>query len=79
MENAATTILQSVIYHSVMMGSSNGVHRAFAVKAYFKNNDSYVTAKCVFWNNFNIRHNDLVPSAHAIKNGLRTSMKRVVH
>jgi hypothetical protein len=50
-----------------MMGSWNCAHRAFAVKAYYKNNDSYVSAQRVFWNHFNLPRNDPVPSTHAIK------------
>jgi transposase len=37
------------------------------VKAYYKNNDSYVSAQRVFQNHFNIPRNAPVPSAHAIK------------
>jgi hypothetical protein len=50
-----------------MMGPWNGAHWAFAVKAYYKNNDGYVSAQHVFRNHFNIPRNDPMPSAHAIK------------
>ena len=49
------------------MESWNDAHRAFAVKAYYKNNDSYVSAQRVFRNHFDIPRNDPVPSAFAIK------------
>jgi hypothetical protein len=71
MGNITTTILQSLVYQSVMMGLWNGAHRAFAVKAYYKNNDSYVSAKRVFRNHFNIPRNDPEPSAHAIKTWIK--------
>jgi hypothetical protein len=50
-----------------MMGSWNGAHWAFAVKAYYKSNDGYVSARRVFRNNFNIPRNDPEPSGHAIE------------
>ena len=53
------------------MESWNGAHQAFAVKAYYKNNDSYVSAQHVFRNHFNIPRNDPVPSAHAIKTWIK--------
>jgi hypothetical protein len=48
-----------------MMGSWNGVHQAFAVKAY------YVSVQHVFRNHFRIPLNDLVPSDHAIKTWIK--------
>ena len=53
------------------MESWNGAHWAFAVKACYKNNDSYVSAQHVFRNHFNIPRNDPVPSAHAIKTWIK--------
>jgi transposase len=53
-----------------MMGSWNGAHGAFAVEAYYKNNDSYVSAQRVFGNHFNNPCND-GPSAHAIKTWIK--------
>jgi hypothetical protein len=50
-----------------MMGSWNGAHQAFAVKAYYKNKDSYVSVQRVFRSHSNIPRNDPVPSANAIK------------
>jgi hypothetical protein len=41
------------------------------MKAYYKNNDSYMSAQCVFQNHFNIPRNDPVPSAHAIKRRIK--------
>jgi hypothetical protein len=58
-----------------MMGLWNSAHQTIAVKAYYKNNDSYMSAQRVFWNHCNIPHNDPVPSAH----GLKTSRKWAVH
>lgn len=49
------------------MESWSGAQRAYAVKAYYKNNDSYVSAQRAFRNHFNIPRNVSVPSAHAIK------------
>ena len=44
-----------------------GAQRAFAVKAFYKNSDSFVVAQCEFRREFRIHHNRAVPSAHAIK------------
>jgi hypothetical protein len=44
-----------------------GAQRALAVKAFYKNSDSFVIAQCEFWRQFRIHHNRAVPSAHAIK------------
>ena len=44
-----------------------GAQRAFAVKSFNKNSDSYVAAQREFRNKFGIRRNSEVPSAHAIK------------
>jgi hypothetical protein len=41
------------------------------VKAYDKNNDSYMSVQCVFWNHFNIPHNDPMSSAHEIKTWIK--------
>jgi hypothetical protein len=49
------------------MDSCTGAQRAFAVKSFHKNNDSYVAAQCEFCKKFGIRRNSKVPSAHAIK------------
>lgn len=49
------------------MESWSGVQRAYAVKAFYKNNNSYVSAQREFRNHFNIPRNHSVPSAHAIK------------
>lgn len=54
-------------YHLVTMERWSGAQRAYAVKAYYKNNDSYVSAKRAFRNHFNIPRNVALPSAHAIK------------
>jgi len=44
-----------------------GTQRAFAVKSFYKNNDSYVEAQREFRKKFGIHRNSKVPSAHAIK------------
>jgi hypothetical protein len=54
-----------------MMGSWNGAHQAFTVKAYYKNNDSYLSVQHVFRNNFNIPCNDPLPSVQATKTWIK--------
>ena len=49
------------------MESWTGAQRAFAVKSFYKNNDSYVAARSEFRKKFGIHRNNKVPSAHAIK------------
>jgi len=49
------------------MNSWTGVQCAFAVKSFYKNNDSYVAAQHEFRKKFGIHRNSKVPSAHAIK------------
>jgi hypothetical protein len=49
------------------MESWTGAQRAFAVKSFYKNNDSYVTAQREFRKTFGIHRNSKVPPAHAIK------------
>jgi len=49
------------------MESWTGAQRAFAVKSFYKNNDSYVAAQRGFRKKFEIHRNSKVPSAHAIK------------
>jgi len=44
-----------------------GAQRAFAVKAFYKNGDSFVIAQPEFWREFGIHRNCAVPSAHALK------------
>jgi len=44
-----------------------GARRAFAVKSFYKNKDSYVAAQREFRKKFGIHRNSKVPSAHAIK------------
>jgi len=44
-----------------------GAQRAFAVKSFYKNNDSYVAAQREFRKKFGIHRNSKVPLAHAIK------------
>ena len=47
--------------------SWNGAQRAFAVKSFYKNNDSYVPVQREFRKKFGIHRNSKVPSAHAIQ------------
>jgi len=49
------------------MESWTGAQRAFAVKSFYKNNDSYVAAQREFRKKFGIHRNSKVPSAHAIQ------------
>jgi len=58
-----------VAVNSVQFGmeSWTGAQRAFAVKLFYKNNDSYVAAQREFRKKFGIHRNSKVPSAHAIK------------
>ena len=44
-----------------------GVQRAFAVKALYKNGDSFMIPQREFRREFGIHRNRAVPSAHAIK------------
>ena len=55
------------------MGSWTGVQGAFAVKSFYKNNDSYVAAQREFRKKFWIHRNSKVPSAHAIKTWVNNS------
>ena len=48
-----------------------GAQRALAVKAFYKNGDSFVIAKREFRREFGIHRNRAVPSAHAIKTWVR--------
>jgi len=49
------------------MESLTVAQRAFAVKSFYKNKDSYVVAQREFRKKFGIHRNSKVPSAHAIK------------
>jgi hypothetical protein len=44
-----------------------GAQRVFAVKAFYKNGDSFVIIQHDFRREFRIHRNRAVPSAHAIK------------
>jgi len=48
-----------------------GAQRAFAVKAFYKNDDGFVIAQREFRREFRIHRNRAVPSAHAIKTWVR--------
>jgi hypothetical protein len=51
-ENTTTTILQSLIYHSIMMGLWNSAHQAFAVKTYYSLVCQVIVCDCrtlFFW------------------------------
>jgi len=47
--------------------SRTGAQRAFAVKSFYKNDDSYVAVQREFRKKFGIHRNSKVPSAHAVK------------
>jgi hypothetical protein len=49
----------------------NGKQSVFAVKAFYKNGDSFVIAQREFRRKFGIHRNRAVPSAHAIKTWVR--------
>jgi hypothetical protein len=49
------------------MEPRTGAQHAFAVKAFYKNCDSFVIAQRESRREFGIHHNRAVPSAHAIK------------
>lgn len=49
------------------MDAWSGAQRAFAIKAFYKNNDSVEGARREFRRHFNLGRHDRVPSAHAIK------------
>jgi len=53
------------------MESWTGAQRAFAVKAFYKNSDSFVIAQREFRREFGIHRNRAVPSAHAVKTWVR--------
>ncbi|KAJ4429694.1 hypothetical protein ANN_21895 [Periplaneta americana] len=44
-----------------------GEQRAFTIKAYYKNNYSFISAQRLLRRHYNIHRNDPIPSAHAIK------------
>jgi hypothetical protein len=44
-----------------------GTQLAFAVKAFYKNSDSFVIAQREFRREFGVHRNHTVPSAHVIK------------
>ena len=48
-----------------------GAQRAFAVKMFYRNVDSFVIAQREFWREFGIHCYRAVPSAHAIKTWVR--------
>jgi hypothetical protein len=48
-----------------------GAQRVFAVKAFYKNSDSFVIAQREFRRQFGIHCSRAVPSAHAIKTWVR--------
>ena len=58
-----------VVVNSVQfeVESWTGAQPAFAVKSFYKNNDSYVAAQREFRKKFGIHGNSKVPSVHAIK------------
>ena len=68
------TLPGGVAVHSVEyeMESWTGAQRAFTVKSFYKNNNSYAAAQREFRKKFGIRRNSKVPSAHAIKTWVNT-------
>jgi len=52
---------------------------AFAVKAFYKNGDTFVIAQREFRREFGIHRNRAVPSTHAIKTWVRNFEAMVLH
>ena len=48
-----------------------GVHRGFAVRAFFENNESVIATQRAFRRRFNIPRNDPVPQANTIRSWVR--------
>lgn len=57
----------SISYHFMKMPRWTAEHRAFAVKTFYKNNNSYILTRRLFRNHFHVNRNDALPSDHAIK------------
>ena len=53
------------------MSQWTSVQRAFAVKAYYKNDDCIVVTQRLFRRQFHINRNNPVPSGHAIKTWIK--------
>jgi len=53
------------------MEPRTGARRVFAVKSFYKNDDSFVIAQREFRRGFGIHRNRAVPSGHAINLGLK--------
>jgi hypothetical protein len=53
------------------MEAWTGAQRAFVLKVFYKNDDSFVIAQREFGKEFGIHRNRAVPSAHAIKTWVR--------
>jgi len=51
------------------MEPRTGAHRVFAVKTFYKNDDSFVIAQREFRREFGIYRNRAVPSGHTINLG----------
>lgn len=49
----------------------NGLHRGFAVRAYFENNRSVIATQRIFRRRFNIPRNNAVPNANTIRSWVR--------
>lgn len=58
----SSSLLRSIL---VVMEPQTGTQRAFAVKAFYKNGESFVIAQCEFRREFGINRNPAVPTANA--------------
>jgi hypothetical protein len=58
--------MQETLYHLVIMEQWSGAQRAFAVKAYYKNDDSEEAARQELRHHFNLARHAQVPFAHAV-------------
>ena len=63
--------------HSVIMDQWNGQQCAFAIKMFYKNNDSLEGAQKEFRHFFNLGHHGWVPSKHAIKTWIKNFEDRI--
>ena len=57
--------------HLVITDQWNGQQRAFAIKMFYKNNDSLEVAQREFRRFFNVRRHGQVPSKHTIKTWIK--------
>jgi hypothetical protein len=69
--DVAIAILQLTLKNFSCNRAADWRKRAFVVKAFYKNGDSFVIARREFRREFGFQRNRAVPSAHAIKTWVR--------